>query len=48
MDSLIEKYLRETGIEMLTLKKNDVIVKVSTQENLIHSLLAAYVNSQLE
>ena len=48
MDSLIEKYLRETGIEMLTLKKNDVIVKASTQEKIIHSLLSAYVNSQLE
>jgi hypothetical protein len=48
MDSLIEKYLRETGIEMITLKKNDVVVKVSPQEKIIHSLLASYVNSQLE
>ena len=48
MDSLIEKYLRETGIEMRTWKKNGSIVNLSSQEKIIHSLLASYVNSQLD
>jgi hypothetical protein len=48
MDSLIEKYLRETGIEMITFKKNNSIVKLTPQEKIIHSLLAAYINSRLE
>ena len=47
MDSLIEKYLRDTGIEMRTWKKDGSIVNVSSQEKIIHSLLASYVNNQL-
>ena len=43
MDSLIEKYLRDTGIEMRTWKKNGCVVKISEQEKLIHILLSSYI-----
>ena len=48
MDSLIEKYLRETGIEMRTWVKNGLSVHASEQERIVHSLLASYVCRQLE
>ena len=48
MNSLIEKYLRETGIEMITWTKNGCIVKVSEQEKLIHTLLSSYIKIQID
>jgi len=48
MDSLIEKYLRETGIEMRTWKKNGEIVNVSEQTRIVHSLMASYVCNRLK
>ena len=44
----IEKYLRHTGIEMITWKKNGCIVRVPEQERLIHTLLCSYVRIQIE
>ena len=43
MDSLIEKYLRDTGIKMRTWKKNGCVVKIYEQEKLIHTLLSSYI-----
>lgn len=48
MNSLIEKYLRDTGIEMITWTKNGCVVKVSEQERLIHNLLSSYVRIQID
>jgi hypothetical protein len=48
MNSLIEKYLRDTGIEMITWKMNGCVVKVSEQERLIHILLSRYVRIQID
>lgn len=48
MDSLIEKYLRETGIEMRTWTKNGEVVNVSEQTRIVHSLMAAYVYNRLK
>ena len=48
MDSLIEKYLRETGIEMRTWKKNGLGVSTPEQERIVHTLLASYVRRRLE
>ena len=48
MNYLIEKYLRETGIEMITWTKNGCIVKVSEQEKLIHTLLSSYIKIQID
>jgi hypothetical protein len=48
MDSLIEKYLRDTGIEMCTLKKNGLRVSIPEQERIIHTLLSSYVRQRLE
>jgi hypothetical protein len=43
MDSLIEKYLRDTGIEMKVIKQNGEPVRLSEQEILVHSLLSGYL-----
>jgi len=48
MDSQIEKYLRDSGIEMITWKKNGCFVRVSQQEWLIHILLSSYVRIQIK
>jgi hypothetical protein len=43
MDSLIEKYLRNTGVEMITLKKNGCIVFVSEHDRIVHFLISSYI-----
>jgi hypothetical protein len=43
MDSLIEKYLRNTGVEMMTLKKNGQCVNIPEHERLVHFLIASYI-----
>jgi len=43
MDSLIEKYLRDSGIEMKVIKRNGEAVRLSDQEILVHSLLSGYL-----
>ena len=48
MDSQIEKYLRDIGIEMITWKKNGCVVRVPEQEKLMHILLSGYVRIQIE
>ena len=48
MNSLIEKYLRDTGVEMITCTKNGCVVKVSEQEKLIHTLLSSYIKIQID
>jgi hypothetical protein len=48
MNSLIKKYLRHTGIEMITWNMNGCVLKVSEQERLIHILLSRYVRIQID
>lgn len=45
MDSLIEKYLRDKGVEMKTWKKNGCIVIVCEQDKLVNSLLSNYIRN---
>jgi len=43
MDSFIEKYLRDNGLEMRTWKKNGQSVVIPHHEKLVHFLFASYI-----
>jgi hypothetical protein len=45
MDSLIEKYLKDIGIELKTWKKEGSIVIVYEQDKLVNSLLSDYIRN---
>jgi len=45
MDSLIEKYLKDIGVEMKTWKKNGYIFIVYEQDRLVNSLLCNYIRN---
>ena len=48
MDSLIEKYLRNTGVEMITLKKNGRYVIVPEHDRIVHFLISSYIKARIE
>jgi hypothetical protein len=43
LDALIERHLRQTGLEMQTYARNGVRVVAPEAEQIVHSALAAYV-----
>jgi len=43
MDTFIEKYLRDNGLEMCTWKKNGRHVVIPHHEKLVHFLFASYI-----
>ena len=47
MDSLIEKYLRDNGLEMCTWKKNGQRVVIPHHEKLVHFLFASYIKDYI-
>jgi hypothetical protein len=47
-NNLIEKYLRDTGIDLCTWSRNGMRVIIPVQENIIHNLLSSYVKEQLK
>lgn len=47
MDSSIEKYLRDTGLEMCTWKKNGQYVVIPHHEKIVHFLFASYIKDYI-
>ena len=47
-NNVIERYLRETGIDLCTWSKNGMRVIIPTQEKIINNLLSSYVKEQLK
>jgi len=47
MDSFIEKYLRDNGLEMCTWKKNGQRVVIPHHEKLVHFLFASYIKDYI-
>ena len=46
-NNVIERYLRDTGIELCTWSKNGIRVITPVQDKIIHNLLSSYVKQQL-
>jgi hypothetical protein len=46
-NNVIEKYLRDTGIDLCTWSRNGMRVIIPIQEKIIHNLLSSYVKQQL-
>ena len=47
MDSFIEKYLRDNGLEMCTWKKNGRHVVIPHHEKLVNFLFASYIKDSI-
>jgi hypothetical protein len=47
-NNVIERYLRDTGIDLYTWSRNGMRVIIPTQEKIIHNLLSSYVKEQLK
>ena len=47
MDSFIEKYLRDNGLEMCTWKKNGQRVVIQHHEKIVHLLFASYIKDYI-
>ena len=47
-NNVIEKYLRETGIDLCTWSRNGMRVIIPVQEKIINNLLSSYVKEQLK
>jgi hypothetical protein len=45
---MIENYLRDIGMEMLTIKINGEKVNVSDEKIMIYLLLSTYIRSKIE
>ena len=47
-NNVIERYLRDTGIDLCIWSKNGMRVIIPVQEKIIHNLLSSYVKQQLK
>jgi hypothetical protein len=47
MDKIIEKYLRDNGLEMCTWKKNGQYVVIPKHEKIVHLLFASYIKDSI-
>jgi hypothetical protein len=47
-NNVIERYLRDTGIDLCTWSRNGMRVIIPVQEKIIHNLLSSYVKEQIK
>jgi hypothetical protein len=47
-NNVIERYLRDTGIDLCTWTRNGMRVIMPIQDKIIHNLLSSYVKQQLK